>query len=51
MKWVANIAIFIIALYAISTPATGQNSINSLALLDNYLKSTQSSRYQSAENQ
>ena len=44
MKWVANIAIFIIALYAINTPATGQNSINSLTLLDNYLKSTQSGK-------
>ena len=44
MKWVVNIAIFIIALYAINTPSTAQNGINSLALLDNYLKSTQSGK-------
>ena len=44
MKWVANIAIFIIALYAINTQAIGQNSINSLAVLDTYLKSTQSGK-------
>lgn len=44
MKWVANIAIFIIALYAINTPATAQYGINSLALLDTYLKSTQSGK-------
>ena len=44
MKWVANVAIFIIALYAINTQAIGQNSINSLAVLDTYLKSTQSGK-------